>query len=184
MTEIAERYRTVASGFTAVAALVPEPAWDDPSPCEGWVARDVIRHMVEWIPSFINSATAITVSVEPSVDSDPVAAWQALSDSLQRLLDDPRTAASEFVHEYAGRHTLEAAIAMFILHDVLIHTWDLARATGQDVVLDAEEVQLMLVGIEPMDEILRSSGHFGPRVEISETASDQDRLLAFVGRRP
>jgi acyl-CoA synthetase (AMP-forming)/AMP-acid ligase II len=43
------------------------------------------------------------------------------------------------------------------LGDVLIHTWDLARATGQDETLDADEVHRMLVGIEPYDEMLRSS---------------------------
>ena len=184
MSEIAERYRRVAGQLTEVAENVPSEAWSNAAPCEGWVARDVIRHMVEWMPALLNSATELAITIERSVDLEPVAAWRALSDDIQRLLDDPRVAASEFVHERAGRHTLEDAIGMFILGDVLIHTWDLARATGQDVKLDSDEVHRMLVGVEPMDEMLRRSGQYGPRVAIPETASEQDRLLAFVGRRP
>ena len=52
MSEISERYRKVSGRFTQVATAVPVTAWGDPSPCDGWVARDVLRHMVEWMPAF------------------------------------------------------------------------------------------------------------------------------------
>jgi hypothetical protein len=42
----------------------------------------------------------------------------------------------------------------------------------------------MLEGMLPMDEVLRSSGEFGPRVEVAPDADAQTRLLAFVGRNP
>jgi hypothetical protein len=42
----------------------------------------------------------------------------------------------------------------------------------------------MLDGIEPMDEALRSSGHYGPKVAVPDDAGEQDRLLAFLGRQP
>ena len=73
---------------------------------------------------------------------------------------------------------------MFIMGDVLIHTWDIARATGVHETLDADEVHRMLVGIEPYDEMLRSSGQYGPRVAVPDDADEQTRLLAFVGRQP
>jgi hypothetical protein len=38
--------------------------------------------------------------------------------------------------------------------------------------------------MEPMDEVLRQSGHYGPRVEVADDASPGDRLMAFVGRTP
>ena len=44
-----------------------------------------------------------------------------------------------------------------------MHTWDLARATGQDETLDAEFSATLLAGMEPMDEILRASGQYGAR---------------------
>ena len=130
MSEISERYRTVAGTFTDVAIAVPADAWDNPAPCEGWVARDVVRHLVEWIPPFLESGADVDLPRGPSVDEDPVGAWNVLSVSLQSLLDDQEIATSEFTHEVAGRHKMEDAIAMFCMNDVLIHTWDLARATS------------------------------------------------------
>lgn len=184
MSEIAERYRTVAARLAEVAAATASEAWDNPAPCDGWVARDVIRHMVGWMPSLLAAGAGVTLPVGPPVDEDPARAWGAMSDGIQAVLDDPESAAREFNHERAGRHSLADAIGMFILGDVLIHTWDLARATGQQETLDPDEVHRMLVGIEPHDEALRASGHYGPRVEVPADASEQVRLLAFVGRRP
>jgi hypothetical protein len=42
MSEIAERYRRVAGRFTDTARAVPDGAWENPAPCDGWVARDVV----------------------------------------------------------------------------------------------------------------------------------------------
>jgi uncharacterized protein (TIGR03086 family) len=184
MSEISQRYRKVAEQFTEVAMAVPDDAWENPAPCDGWVARDVIGHMVDWIPAFLKSGAAIDLPAGPSVDDDPVGAWVALTNSIQALLDDPQIASGEFSHEQAGRHTIEAAIAMFFLGDVLIHTWDLARATGGDETLDADEVHRTLSGAEPYDEMLRTSGQYGPRVTVPEDADEQTRLIAFMGRQP
>jgi uncharacterized protein (TIGR03086 family) len=65
-----------------------------------------------------------------------------------------------------------------------VHTWDLARATGLDETLDADEVHRLVEAMEPMDEAMRSSGHYGPRVDVPADADEQTRLLAFTGRRP
>ncbi|MEY2402201.1 MAG: hypothetical protein QOJ08_2312 [Ilumatobacteraceae bacterium] len=184
MSEIADRYRKVAEGLTKRVDAVPELAWDNPAPCKGWVARDVIRHLVEWIPGFLQSGSDVDLPPGPSVDDDPAGAWKALTAGVQALLDDPQVAAKEFSHPRAGRHSLEDAIATFFLGDVLIHTWDLARATGGDELLDAAEVHRMLVGSEPYDEMLRSSGQYGPRVEVSDDAGEQTKLIAFMGRQP
>jgi uncharacterized protein (TIGR03086 family) len=184
MSETAERYRKVARHLTQIAAAVPEDAWERPAPCDGWVARDVIRHMVEWIPAFLQSGAGVDLPEGPSVDDDPVAAWRALDDGIQRLLDDPSTAARPFDHPRAGRHSVEDAIGIFFLGDVLIHTWDLARATGGDETLDADEVHRMFEGIEPYDEMLRASGQYGPRVEVPFDADEQTKLIAFMGRQP
>ena len=184
MTEISDRYRTVGAGMTRVVRNVPDDAWDNPAPCEGWVARDVVRHVVEWMPQFLAAASSARIPDGPSVDDDPVVAWQTLNDGIQALLDDPQMAASEFSHPVAGTHTLQDAISMFILGDVLIHTWDLARAAGVDETLDATEVHQMLVMSEPYDEMLRASGQYGPRVAVPDDADEQTRLIAFMGRQP
>ena len=66
----------------------------------------------------------------------------------------------------------------------MIHTWDLARATGQDETIDPEMAVGMLAGMEPIDEMLRGSGHYGPRVTVAEDADVATRLIAFTGRQP
>jgi uncharacterized protein (TIGR03086 family) len=184
MSEVAERYRKVAAAFTARAQEVPDAAWDDPSPCEGWDARDIVRHMVEWVPPFLQGGAGVTLPTGPSVDDDPVGAWRTLNDGIQALLDDPETPTRDFFNEHTGHHPLDEAIAMFILGDVLVHTWDLARATGLDETLDPTEVQVMLEAIEPMGDVLSQSGQYGVPVEVAADASEQTRLIAFTGRRP
>jgi uncharacterized protein (TIGR03086 family) len=113
-----------------------------------------------------------------------VAAWKCLTAGIQTLLDDPQIAAARFSHPQAGDHSVEDAIAMFFLGDVLIHTWDVARATGGDECLDADEVHRMLSGVEPYDDMLRASGQYGPRVQVPDDADEQARLIAFMGRQP
>ena len=86
-----------------------------------------------------------------------------------RVLSDP----------HIGDVPLPEAVDRFYTADVFMHTWDLARATGQDETLDAETCAAMLAGMEPMDEVLRSSGQYGPRVEVPDDADLQttaDRL--------
>ena len=65
-----------------------------------------------------------------------------------------------------------------------MHTWDLARATGQDETLDPRRCAELLEGLAPLDEVLRSSGQFGPKVEVADDADVQSRMLAFIGRDP
>lgn len=179
----AERFRRVAGRFTDRAREVPPDAWDNPAPCEGWVARDVVGHMVEWMPGLLRRG-GVDVPAGPAVDDDPVGAWTHMAASLQALLDDPEAAAQEIDAGPPGRLTVEATIDMLMLGDVLVHTWDLARATGLDESLDPEIVSEMLAGMQPMDEMLRQSGHFGPRVDVPDDADELTRLIAFTGRRP
>jgi uncharacterized protein (TIGR03086 family) len=182
VTEISERYRNVAAQMTARVTAVPAEAWDNPSPCEGWAARDVIDHLVGWISAFPLGTVGIGIAA-PSVREDVVGAWEVLDRAIQAALDDPHTATRE-LDSPMGRVTLEQAIDMFCTADVLVHTWDLARATGLDETLDVEDVHRLLVAMEPMDDILRASGQYGPRVAVTPDADEQTRLIAFTGRRP
>jgi uncharacterized protein (TIGR03086 family) len=182
MSSVAERYRRVSAGFTTRADAVVD--WDVPSPCEGWTARDIVDHLVEWFPPFLAQGAGVDLGAGPPVASDPAGAWRSLDRGVQTLLDDPATAGRRFRHEHVGDHALPDAIGQFFLGDVLVHTWDLARATGQDETLDPDEVASMLDGIEAYDEALRESGQYGPKVDVPTDADPQTRLLAFLGRRP
>jgi hypothetical protein len=41
----------------------------------------------------------------------------------------------------------------------------------------------MLEGMAPLDELVRTSGQYGPKVEVDD-ADVQTRMLAFIGREP
>jgi uncharacterized protein (TIGR03086 family) len=181
--DAAARYRRIADEFTARVTNVPEDAWDRPAPCDGWRARDVVGHLVGWMPGLFLGNAGIPFTPGPSVEEDPAAAWAATDRALQAVLEDSELSARE-LDLPPGRMTLSHAIDMLGTSDVLIHTWDLARATGLDEHLLEDEVGAMLEGIQPMDEVLRNSGHYGPKVPVPEDADEQTRLLAFLGRRP
>ena len=183
MSEIADRYRNVAEQFTKRVEAVPADAWDNPAPCDGWVARDVVGHLVEWLPGFFFGTWDIATESIPSVTDAPVEAWAAVNSAIQRALDDPAVAQSERDVRF-GRASFENTIDMICTADVLIHTWDLARATGLDETLDAVEVHRFVEGMEPMDQMLRDSGQYGPRVPVGPDADEQTRLIAFLGRQP
>ncbi len=183
MSEQAERYRRIAAAFSARVDGVSPDGWDAPAPCEGWVARDVVRHLIEWCPGMFLDPVGVVVP-PTSVDDDPAGAWHALDDTVQAVLDDPEIASRTFTMRM-GTFTVEDAVDMFARDDVLVHTWDLARATGQDERLDPEAVHRALLGLQSVDEaVLRDSGHFGPRIDVPDDADEQTQLLAYSGRRP
>ncbi|BCY11300.1 TIGR03086 family metal-binding protein [Actinoplanes sp. L3-i22] len=180
--EPAERHRQIGRGFTE--RVRGAQSWDAPAPVAGWTARDVPRHLIEWLPAFLAGGSDVRLPAGPSVDDDPVAAWQAHCDAVQAVLDDPATAGRVLTNPHLGELPLDRAIDQFYTSDVFMHTWDLARATGQDEHLDPEFCAQLLAGMEPMEEIIRSSGQYGPAVPVKEGSDAQTRMLGFIGRDP
>jgi uncharacterized protein (TIGR03086 family) len=180
MSEISERYRHVAEEFSARARAVPEDGWGRQSPCEKWTARDVVTHVVAASGMFVGRV-GVELPEGPSTEDDPVAAWETARAGVQAALEDPSVATREY-DGGMGRMTLEASVGMFGIGDVLVHTWDLARATGLDEHLDPDEVHRLFVVMEPNDAAMRQGTAFGPRVPCADDADEQTRLLAFTGR--
>jgi uncharacterized protein (TIGR03086 family) len=177
-------HRTIAGRFSELVLGAPEGGWDQPSPVEAWRARDVVGHLVEWLPPFLEAGAGVRLPAGPSAADDPVGAWQAHYEAVQALLDDPATRDLMLSNPHIGEVPLDEAIDRFYTGDVFLHTWDLARATGQDATLDPERCAVMLAGMEPLDEVLRQSGQYGPRVPVPDDADVQTRLIAFIGRDP
>lgn len=178
----AERHRVIAGTFADRVRGVTD--WDAPSPVREWTARDVVRHLVEWFPPFLASGSEHRIPSGPSVDEDPCAAWSSHADAVQALLDDPGAATAPFRHPRLPAQDLAPAVDAFYTADVFMHTWDLARATGQDDRLDADFCAQLLTGMEPIEELMRGSGQYGPRVPVPDDAPVQDRMLGFIGRDP
>ncbi|WP_249998274.1 TIGR03086 family metal-binding protein [Actinoplanes sp. M2I2] len=178
----AERHRVVAGTFTDRVRAAR--AWDAAAPVPGWTARDVVGHLVEWFPGFLAGGAGLELPRGPGVAEDPVAAWQTQADAVQAVLDDPATPGRAFTNPHIGELPLDQAVDRFYTTDVFMHTWDLARATGQDDRLDAGYAALLVTGMEPMEELMRASGQYGPRVPVPAGADAQTRLLGFIGRDP
>jgi uncharacterized protein (TIGR03086 family) len=178
----ARRHQLIADGFAQRVHGATD--WSAPAPVDGWAARDVVAHLVEWLPSFVQGGSDIEWPAVPSPTEDPVGAWDAHQRAVQEILDDPAKAEADFTNPHTGSMPLAHAIDRFYTSDVFLHTWDLARATGQDESLDPELCAAMLAGMEPIEELIRSSGQYGPAVPVPEDADPQTRLLGFIGRDP
>src|SRR5262245_3366749 len=106
----AEEQRRIAARFTELVRGVSDSGWDAPAPVEGWVSRDVVRHLVGWFPPFLERGAGVRLAEGPSVDDDPVAAWVTHSDAVQAVLDDPSTAVRALSDPHIGDVPLDRAI--------------------------------------------------------------------------
>jgi uncharacterized protein (TIGR03086 family) len=115
-------------------------------------------------------------------DEDPAQMWTDAYDYMQVLLQDPETLAKP-VSGPTGPTPFEQMLGALIAMDTHIHTWDLARAVGGDERLDPNVVRFAQGMLEPMDEMIRRPGVFGPKLQPPAGADEQTQLLYFLGRR-
>ncbi|NYH53046.1 uncharacterized protein (TIGR03086 family) [Nocardiopsis arvandica] len=181
MSDVCARYARLSEDFAATVAAVPADRWASTSPCEGWDARDVVRHVVDTQDMFLGLVGREPGRV-PSVDEDPRAAWDAARAAVQADLDDPDRANTEF-DGFFGRTTFAEAVDRFLNFDLVVHRWDLARATGQDERLDPDDVRWAHGATAAFGPHMRAEGVCGPELTPPEGADAQTRFLAFVGRR-
>lgn len=164
---------------------VPADRWDESSPCEGWTARDVLRHIIDTESEMV-ARVDVQVAPGPSVDDDPIAAWRHTRDEIQGFLDDPAIAGREY-DGMGGRDIMANPFASYYAVDLVVHGWDIARATGTDETIDADDLAVVWRFIDGMSEemkpMLRAPQVFGPELDPPDGADDQTKLLAFLGRR-
>ena len=175
----AERHREYAARFADVVAGVAD--WDAPTPVAEWRARDVVAHLTSWFPGFLSAGGVEIPAGDPA---DPAGSWARQAAAVQHLLDDVELAGSQFAHPRMPPQPLAATIDTFYTADIFMHTWDLARSSGQDDTLDEATCADMLAGMEAMAAIIRESGQYGDQHPVAEGASVQQRLIAFIGRDP
>jgi uncharacterized protein (TIGR03086 family) len=182
MTEIADRYRRLSDAFATTVAGVPDDRWSSPSPCEDWNARQVVGHVVNAQGMFLGFIGEELGDIPP-VDDDPTGAWDAARARVQSTLDDPARADTEF-DGFLGRSSFSAAVDRFLNCDLVIHRWDLARATGQDETMSPQDAARVLEIARGFGDEFRGPGAFGPEVPVGPDADAQTRVLAYCGRHP
>lgn len=182
MSAIADRITRLSDRFEQLVANTPSDAWSNPSPCDGWTARDAVRHVID-VHGMVLRPLDRRLPPAPTVDDDPVAAFRSARAEVAAVLSDPALATTEY-DGYFGRSVVQETIDQFLGFDLVVHGWDLARTTGQDETIPPDEVARIAARAAELGDALRSPGVCKPAVEIGADASEQDKLLALLGRDP
>jgi uncharacterized protein (TIGR03086 family) len=185
VSDNSEKFRRAVAGMSAVVEAVPIDEWSASSPCAEWTAGHVVGHVIGAFHRV--SAVETGTSFGPddhvvAVGDDPAAAYAEARDRALGVLTEDNLAKN--VQSPMGQIPLDQQVGMFSTPDVLIHTWDLAKAVGIDVKLDAGLVQETYDALLPMDDMIRMAGVFGPKVEPPPGADLQTTLMCFTGRQP
>ena len=176
---IASQHSDLAAKLTDLAANVTD--WDAPTPVKEWKARDILTHLMEWLPAMLNGAGIELPTVAPG--DDLLAAWREHTANVQALVDDEAELART-IDVGQGEQTLGSTLEQFYLADLFMHRWDLAKASGQDAGWEPDVVSGMVEGMTPIADTLGSSGQFGTPVVLDDSHPDEDRLAALIGRDP
>ena len=172
--------RAAARAAQVLAGVRPEHL-DGPTPCSEWSVQQLVEHMVGSTDYLLDAADeAMTARCGPATVADYRSGVAQVLDVLGRpgILQRRCRAPLDFEWSVA-----EATAGTFM--DNLVHTWDLASATGQDRGLEDELVRACVAMFLPdMPARGRAAGIVGPAVAVSSDASAQDRLLGAMGRRP
>ena len=158
------------------------------TPCTEWTVQSLINHAIsvqQFAQDVLGPGTADS-SIMGKVDhplpaGGAEAALNAITDQVLATLKSIKledTVETPFGSMPGGQ------FIMVPITDMIIHTWDLAKATGQNTTLDRGLAELgynVVVGVAPGG---RERGAFGPEVIVPDTASFQDRMLGMSGRTP
>jgi uncharacterized protein (TIGR03086 family) len=167
-----------ASAWTASKVAGATEKLDAPTPCDEWDVTTLLNHMLDTQRYFAGTARGEDVS-PPSptppddlMGDDPDAAFDAARDDVGSAYGAPG------VIEKTGP-SLGIAFS-----DLLLHGWDLAKATGQDTTMPeglAEAAFEMIHGRFTDDQ---RKGVFKAEVQVPADAPAQSKLLAYTGRDP
>lgn len=180
-TVTSERYAEASIPLTALLDAVPAGRWGRPSPCEGWLARDVVRHLIETQRDFL-TARGFDAGPPVDVDADPAAAWRVHSAAVADLLVRPEVTAASY-DGYFGPATVADTISRFYVPDMVVHRWDVATAVGGDTRMGDDELDRLEANVDSWGDALYVDGICKPGVVAPGGSSRQVVLLARMGRQ-
>ncbi|MDJ1136191.1 TIGR03086 family metal-binding protein [Streptomyces iconiensis] len=190
MTDVRIDLEPAAREMAALAEGVEDAALGDATPCEQYAVRDLLEHVIELAVAFRDAARK---DLGPTTGRDPAKAqgtlgadWRArLPERLEEMATSWRNPAAWEGTTQAGGVTMAApTTGAFALDELVVHGWDLARATGQDFTSDEESlrtVHALLAGAVSEDG---KQGAFGPVAAVAPDAPLLDRVVALAGRDP
>jgi uncharacterized protein (TIGR03086 family) len=172
---------------------VPGELLDGPTPCPAYTLGDLLDHVGGLTLAFTAAATKATGdtgSQQPSGDASRLGDdWRTrIPRDLAALAEAWRDSAAWTGMTQAGGVELPGEVAGLVaLDELVIHGWDVARASGQAYDCDPgslEAVHRFVAQFSgPRQEAARE-GLFGPMVEAPEDAPLLDRVIGLSGRDP
>jgi uncharacterized protein (TIGR03086 family) len=171
-------------------AAITASQWGMPTPCTEWNVKDVVVHLVEgsrMSRRLLEGASAEEARAVFGADhgADLGAELDVALSAEMGAFEGP-TSLEMMVHHPAAGDIPGSVMYGFRTGDYLLHSWDIARATGGDEDLPQDLVARTWEGLQPMAPFIGEVGVFGtgPSGTIAENAPLQLRLLDLTGRRP
>ena len=176
-----------------LVAGVPDGLLDAPTPCPDYRLGDLLHHVGGLTLAFTAAARKDRGAASargPSGDASQLGSdWRdRIPRELAALAEawrDP--AAWSGMTHIAGLDMPGQAAGVFALDELVVHAWDVARASGQP--FDCDPVSLEAVHElvaqfcgPGMDE--QRKGLFGPEVTVPDDAPLLDRVIGMTGRDP
>lgn len=171
--------------------------WAEATPCSEWTVRELVSHMVQanLIYTLLlqggSGEQFLTIRERDTLGSDPVAAFESAAAECLTAFGEPHRL--DRIVDYPFGPVPGRQLVGLLLADTVVHTWDLARASGLDDQLTAQLVEWVLANIEWIfrgvsdSPIASPNSHryFAAPAEFPPSpASPQDSLLHLMGRRP
>ena len=182
-----EREHEALTRFGSLLEAVTEDRWQDPTPCDQWNVRELAEHTVglTWgMAEALRSGDAEPDAYRPR----PVSQWPDAESAMGRAA---RSASSTEERVRVRPVTAEVTftpleVVRIHLLDVVVHSWDLARALRLDHDPGAATTDLLSVAALVAARALPSTTEqFGPPVVSQEPpAGDWSRVLGLLGRDP
>ncbi|MEV4052756.1 TIGR03086 family metal-binding protein [Amycolatopsis sp. NPDC049688] len=183
----AQLVRPAAAEFLRIARAVPDLT--APTPCAGYDVRGLLNHLLYWGPWLV-AAGRREDPPSPAVGEAEAAlvtdGWRAaLEKQTETLVDVFGTPSAWAGMTALGTAELPSAVVGdMVLGEFVLHGWDLARASGQELRCSAEAATAVYESAVAMGEQARSMGVYGPAVAVAADASPLARALGAAGRDP
>ncbi|QDG66024.1 TIGR03086 family protein [Pseudarthrobacter sp. NIBRBAC000502772] len=176
LTELVSAEATLAIVQRVLRTLTHGDA-DKPTPCEDFTVRELVEHLV-------GSITGIAKSLGVAVVDQPEAAPEVrIADAAQPTLEAFQARGLEGTVDMGFAELPASMVANILNLEFLVHAWDFATATGQDLdvspVLSDYVLGLAHNTISPQ---MRGKS-FADETLVEESAASMDRLVAFTGRQ-
>ena len=158
-----------------------------PTPCRDWDVRLLLNHIIGGNYMCAEVAAGRRADATGDMDDhtlpDPGSNYVASAEAVLAAWAAPG-AMERRCHMPFGDIPAPAAVSIHFL-DIVVHGWDLARATGQDTTIEPDlAAEALDISHGLLSPELRETGVFGPEVPISDDNPLHDRLAAFMGRCP